>query len=205
MGREAGRITEAAQHTARCAARLKCGWNKWKMRMNVASEDTGRELAFEPMIQFHVEIKTFLSAWLYCDHISTYLARMISHNRSDSVRHSNLFSMALNELLEVAFRTRHPSGELTCRVSRESDTDRIELTFPCAPEERQFYEEAILQIAGSEARERYLNSVSGDLAPSREVVLLELAMDYNATLQLVEADADTITLVVDLPLEGLPN
>jgi hypothetical protein len=73
------------------------------------------------------------------------------------------------------------------------------------PEERQFYEEAVLQIAGSDAIERYLNSVSGDVAPSREIVLLELAIDYNATLRVVKAGADIITLVVDLPLQGLPN
>jgi hypothetical protein len=73
------------------------------------------------------------------------------------------------------------------------------------PEERQFFEEAVFQITGSEAMERYLNSVSGDLAPSREVVLLELAIDYNATLRVEQVGADIITLVVDLPLEGMPS
>ena len=157
------------------------------------------------MIQIDLEFQAFQSAWLHCDQVSTYSARMISHNRSDSVRHSNLFSSALNELLEVAFRARHSSGEMACRVSRRGKTDRIELTFPCMPEERQFYEEAILQIAAFEARERYLNSVSGDLAPSREIVMLELALDYDATLRIEEAGADIITLVVDLPLEGMSN
>jgi hypothetical protein len=175
------------------------------MPMSIAPRNEGGDDVFEPMVQIDLEVQAFLSAWVHCDQISTYLARMISHNRLDSVRHSNLFSMALNELLEVAFRTRHPSGQLACKVSRESDTDRVELTFPCTPEERQFYEQAVLQIAGSDAGERYFNSVSGDIAPSREIVLLELALDYNATLQVAEADADTITLIVDLPLEGLPN
>lgn len=158
--------------------------------------------SFEPMIQIDMEMKAFVSAWRHCDYISTYMARMISQNRSDSVRHSNLFSSAFNELLEVAFRTRHANGELACRVSRHGATDRIELTFPCVPEERRFYEEAVAQVAGSEARERYLNSVSGDLAPSREIVLLELAIDYNATIKVEEADDEAIKLVVDLPLEG---
>ncbi len=173
--------------------------------MNVASQNVDGDASFSAMVQVDMEIKTFLSAWLHCDYVSTYLSRMISHNRSDSVRHSNLFSSALNELLEIAFRTHHPSGELSCRVSRQGATDRIELSFPCVPEERQFYQEAMSQIARSEARERYLNAVSGDLAPSREVVLLELAIDYNATLWLEDGDADTIMLVMDLPLEDLPN
>lgn len=169
--------------------------------MNVASRDRD----FEPMIQVDMEIKSFLSMWLYCDQISAYLARMISHNRSDSVRHSNLFSSVANELLEVAFRTHHPDGELACRVSRRGQMERIELTFPCTPEERQFYREAVSQVTGSEARERYMSSVSGDLAPSREVVLLELAVDYDARLRLEDVDADKIRLVVDLPLEDLPS
>lgn len=173
--------------------------------MNISSQELAARTDFEPMIQIDMEIKAFLADWLHCDYISNYVARMISHNRSDSLRHSNLFSSAVNELLEVAFRTRHPGGELACRVSRHGETDRIELTFPCTPEERQFYEEAISHIDGPDVRERYLNSVSGDLAPSREVVLLELAIDYNATLRLEEAVTDAITLVVDLPIEGLPN
>lgn len=173
--------------------------------MNIASQNVGGDARFSVMVQVDMDIQTFLSAWLHCDYLSTYLSRMISHNRSDSVRHSNLFSSALNELLEIAFRTRHPSGELTCRVSRQGETDRVELSFPCGLDERHFYQKAMSQIARSEARERYLNAVSGDLAPSREIVLLELAIDYNATLWLEETDADTITLVMDLPLEDLPN
>ncbi|MCF6098618.1 MULTISPECIES: ubiquinone biosynthesis methyltransferase UbiE [Mesorhizobium] len=173
--------------------------------MNIASHDEDGEAVFETMIQIDLDVKTFMSDWILCDQLSTYSARMISHNRPDSVRHSNLFSSALNELLEVAFRTRHYGGEIACRVSRRGETDRIELTFPCIPEERQFFEEAVFQITGSEAMERYLNSVSGDLAPSREVVLLELVIDYNATLRVEQVGADIITLVVDLPLEGMPS
>ncbi|WP_352816287.1 ubiquinone biosynthesis methyltransferase UbiE [Mesorhizobium sp. M0207] len=175
------------------------------MPMGPVHHDLTGEPTFEPMIQIDLEIKAFVSAWKHCDYVSTYMARMISQNRSDSVHHANLFSSAFNELLEVAFRTRHAEGELACRVSRHGATDRIELTIPCVPEERQFYEEAVSQVAGIEARERYLNSLSGDLAPSREVVLLELAVDYNATLWTEEADGDAIKLVVDLPLEGFQN
>jgi hypothetical protein len=173
--------------------------------MSVAAKHVAGKAIFEPVIQFDMDIKAFLSAWFHCDHIATYLARMISHNRSDSVRHSNLFSSAFNELLEVTFRTRHCGGDLACKVSRKGATDRIELTFPCTQDERQFYENVVSQAAGPEAQERYLNSVSGDVAPSREVVLLELAVNYNATLQLGKADADMITLLVDLSLEEPPH
>ena len=173
--------------------------------MNSASRDEMADTTFEAMIQVDMEIHAFLSNWRHCDFISSYLARMISHNTSDSVRHSNLFSAAFNELLEVAFRTRHPGGELACKISRCGASDRIELLIPCTEEERQFYVDAVRRIEASEGGERYLNSVSGDLAPSRGIVLLELAIDYNATLRLEEVDPETIRLVVDLPLEGLPH
>jgi hypothetical protein len=173
--------------------------------MGVSAKHVAGTAFFEPVIQFDMDIKAFLSAWFHCDHIATYLARMISHNRSDSVRHSNLFSSAFNELLEVTFRTRHSGGDLACKVSRKGATDRIELTFPCTQDERQFYESVVSHAADPDTQERYLSSVSGDVAPSREVVLLELAVNYNATLQLGQADADMITLLVDLSLEEMPH
>ncbi|TIS03399.1 MAG: ubiquinone biosynthesis methyltransferase UbiE, partial [Mesorhizobium sp.] len=58
--------------------------------MGSVHHDPVGEPTFEPMIQIDMEIKTFVSAWKHCDYVSTYIARMISQNRSDSVRHSNL-------------------------------------------------------------------------------------------------------------------
>ena len=46
-----------------------------------------------------VGIDDFASEWLHCDRISSYLARMVSHNRTDSLLYANLLSSALNELL----------------------------------------------------------------------------------------------------------
>jgi len=157
------------------------------------------------MIQVDMKIQSFLSTWLHCDHISSYLARMVSHNRSDSVRYANLFSSAFNELLEIAFRTRHPGGELACKVLRHGELDRIEITFPCTQEERNFFHDAVRQTENSNTRERYMSALSGDLAPSRRVVLLELAVDYNATLRVEDVGSNIVKLVVDLPLEGVPH
>ena len=92
------------------------------------------------------------------------------------------------------------------QISRQGETDRIELTLPLHAGGTTILRRGDFANRGrSEARERYLNSVSGDLAPSREIVLLELAIDYDATLRMEDADADAITLVMDLPLEGLSH
>ncbi len=161
--------------------------------------------AFAPMIQIDMEIADFLSAWPHCDYLSTYMARMVSHNRSDSVLHSTLFSSALNELLELSFRMRRLSGPLVCRVSRRDTVERVELTFRCAHEDRQLCEEAVAHSKAKEAQDRYLNSLSEDLVPSSAMMLRELAINYDAVLRIKADDGDTITLIADLPLEGLAN
>lgn len=161
---------------------------------------------FRTMIQIDMQVASFHSNWSHCDYIATYLARTISHNRPDSVLFANLFSSALNELLEITFRTRHTGGALACRVSRDGETDRVELTFSCGKEERRFFEASVARIQAGDVKDRYISSLSGDVAPSRDIMLLELAVSYNATVKLDgNDDDDTITLVVDLPLGGLSH
>lgn len=160
---------------------------------------------FRAMIQIDMQIESFHSNWTHCDYIATYLARTISHNRPDSILFSNLFSSALNELLEVTFRTRHLGGALACKVSRHGETDRVELTFACGKEERRFFKAAVSRTQEGDGQGRYLSSLSGDIAPSRDMMLLELSVNYQAAIRMEEVDGDTITLVVDLPLGGLAH
>ncbi|OHV72816.1 ubiquinone biosynthesis methyltransferase UbiE [Ensifer sp. LCM 4579] len=158
---------------------------------------------FEPLIELEMEMGTFLSDWDHCDHLSSFMARMISHNRTDPVRHSNFFSSALNELLEVTFRGGLPEGRIGCTVYRQGPKERVKLTFPCPPSQRQFYREAVSKTREQDAYDRYLDAISNDLAPSREVILLDLAINFEAEISLEEKTSPSITLVVDLPLEGI--
>lgn len=158
--------------------------------------------AFRPLLALDMEIGAFGAHWSNCDRLSSYVARMISHNRTDSLLFANLFSSALNELLETAYRNRGAAGRFSCRVLRSGKTDRIELTVPCTPAERSFYEDAIarLQAPGVEALYQDALFASGALDP--RIGLLELAVDYGAALSLGAApDADSLHLTVDLALE----
>ncbi|WP_046117439.1 hypothetical protein [Ensifer aridi] len=170
--------------------------------MAVAEQERA-EAPFEPLLQFEMEMGTFLSDWQHCDQLSTFMARMISHNRADPVRHSNFFSSALNELLEVSFRGASADGQIGCAVFRQGSTERVRLTFPCPPGQRQFYREAVSKTRRGNAYARYLDAISTDFAPSREAVLLDLAINFDAEIHLDESDPPSITLVVDLPLEGI--
>ncbi|KQW54762.1 MULTISPECIES: hypothetical protein [unclassified Ensifer] len=170
--------------------------------MNVGNS-VPAEAVFEPLLQFEMEMGTFLSEWQHCDHLSTYLARMISHNRADPVRHSNFFSSALNELLEVSFRGGSSSGQIGLAIYRNGPTERVQITFPCPPGQIPFYHEAVSKIDRSDAHSRYLDAISTDMAPSRESILLDLAINFDASIRIEENTSPAVTLIVDLPLEGL--
>ncbi len=161
------------------------------------------EAAFEPLLQLEMEMGTFISEWQHCDHLSSYLARIISHNRTDPVRHSNFFSSALNELLEVSFRSGASSGQVVLAIFRHGPVEQIKITFPCAAEQIPFYREAVSKVDRSDARARYLDSISTDMAPSRDSILLDLAINFDASIRFEEGPSPAVTLVVDLPLEGL--
>lgn len=157
---------------------------------------------FELMLEMDMEIGVFSSNWSYCDRISSYAARMISHNRADSLLYSNLFSSAFNELLETVYRAHGPKGNLLLRVYRRGNRDRIELSVPCDPENSGFYREARTCLAHSDLADQYRSALHspGPLRP--EIGLMELAVDYGATLHVEITGANTVRLVAEMTLEG---
>lgn len=167
-----------------------------------AAPDKSAEAAFKPLLRFEMDMATFLSDWQHCDQLSTFMARMISHNRTDPIRHSNFFSFALNELLEVSFRGGASEGLIDCTIYRQDATERVKLSFTCPAGQQDFYREAVSKTHQEDAGARYLSAISMDQTPSGEVILLDLAINFDARLHLEKQGAESITLVVDLPLEG---
>jgi hypothetical protein len=156
---------------------------------------------FEPLFQISMDIDVFTSNWAYCDRLSSYAARMVSHNRIDSLLYSNLFSSALNELLETVFRTHGSGGSFVCSISRLANKDRIELTIPCEAREAQFYVDAMERLSRSDAAEQYRAAlfVEGEVDP--DIGLFELVVDYAASISVETTDGNTIRLTADLALE----
>lgn len=156
---------------------------------------------FAPLLEIALGTDTFAANWDHCDRIATYVARMVSHNRTDSLLYANLFSSALNELLETAFRAHNGGGEISCTVSRAGLVDRIELTIPCDNKIVSFYTNAINDLSSADVADRYVAALlaEGELDP--RIGLLELAVDYKATLALTPVGQDKLRLVADLTLE----
>jgi hypothetical protein len=156
---------------------------------------------FAPLLSIDLDIQAFASNWSYCDRLSSYFARMISHNRTDSLLYANLFSSALNELLETVFRVHGAAGSLTCCVSRHAERDRIELTVPCGKSEIAFYQGAVAHLADEDIEDRYQAALFGEGPMEAGVGLLELAVDYGADLSIEVMPRAAIRLVAELSLE----
>lgn len=156
---------------------------------------------YELLLKISMNMRAFSSNWAYCDRISSYIAKMVSHNRTDSLLYANLFSSALNELLETAHRAHGESGEFTCAVLRLGDKDRIELTIPCTEADPKFYRDAVERLKSSDLAERYHAALftDGPLDPS--IGLMELAVDYNARLSVEETAGQAVRLTAEFSIE----
>jgi hypothetical protein len=164
--------------------------------------DSADGKTFELLMTIDMGVDAFASNWTSCDRLSGYISRMISHNRTDSLLYSNLFSSALNELLETAFRRHRPGGQFICSVSRLQRRDRIELTIPCNIEDREFYQTAIDRLSRPDAADQYRSALFTDGPIDPDFGLFELALDYNAVLSVTAAGDGSVRLVADLALEG---
>lgn len=156
---------------------------------------------FELLLEIDMDIGVFSSDWSYCDRVSSYVAQMISHNRTDSLLYSNLFSSALNELLETAYRAHGASGSFVCSVSRLGRQDRIELTIPCEASGTTFYLGAKERLARADVAEQYRAALFSPGPVQPDIGLFELAVDYDAALHVDAEQKNTVRLVADLALE----
>lgn len=169
------------------------------------TQDATANAAFEQLLNLEMEMATFTADWLHCDQLSNYVARVVSHDRRDPLRHSNLLSSALNELLEMSFRAEAQRGELICGFYRHQQIERIELSFPCPSQQRRFYSDLVDGLKDSKTLATYVDIIADETAPIEQAVLMGLTVNYDAEIELRASSADALTFVVDLPLERLLN
>ena len=155
----------------------------------------------ERLMHFEIDGGTFGSDWGHCGQISSHLARLVSHKRKDPLYYSNLLSSVLNELLEMAFRVHGTGGRVACTIFHAGAADRIVLEIPGDDSVQRFFEEAIALTRRSDVGERYVASLVDESGFDTRVGLLELAVDYKATLSVEKNGAGAVRLVTDLVLE----
>lgn len=155
----------------------------------------------DQLLEVSMEIEDFSSEWLHCDRLSSYVARMVSHNRADSLLYANLLSSALNELLETVFSNHGPEGEFSCRVKRYGPKDVIELTLPCDDDTLRFYTDAEGLLRRGDVAEIYQSALFSPGAQDPRLGLLEVAVDYQAKISISPA-GDRLTLSAEMMIEG---
>ncbi|MBL8584821.1 MAG: ubiquinone biosynthesis methyltransferase UbiE [Rhizobiaceae bacterium] len=169
--------------------------------MTLAVHEAAAKAEFRPMLEVEMDIGVFVSNWTHCDRISSYLARMVSHNRTDSLLYSNLFSSALNELLETVFRSHAGEGRFRCHVSRAGSVDRVELTIPADDDRAAFYVETVRELHRPTVSDRYRKALFAQGPLDLRIGLYELAVDYGAVFSVEQPDSATVRLTADLALE----
>jgi len=158
------------------------------------------------LLKFDLEPSTFAADWRHCDRIANYHAGLASFDRTDSFLYDILFSTVLNELFEILFFQHAPSGRVSCALSRNGGTDRIELDIPSGDREREFYRRSVEVAQRPGVGEVYTRSLLGDESPDHSVGFLELAADYGARIRLEETPgSDFIRLIVEVSLEENRN
>lgn len=156
----------------------------------------------KPLVEISMGIDAFASEWLHCDRISSYLARMVSHNRTDSLLHANLLSSALNELLETAFSHHGPEGEFSCRVCRVGEADVIEIEFPCDDKTLTFYTDAAQRLKRPDVKDVYHSALFSPEGRDPHLGLLEIAVDYQARISIAPEQGNRLKLAAEMALEG---
>ena len=164
-------------------------------------QDPAASDGFELLMAVSMDVGVFASDWAYCDRLSSYLARMVSHNRTDSLLYSNLLSSALNELLETAYRTHGQSGRFACSILRKGNKDRVELVIPNDRAGQDFYRTAVSRIEQGDLAERYREALFRDGPIDPTIGLMELVVDYNARLSIEPTDGSAVRLTAELTLE----
>ena len=155
----------------------------------------------DQLLEVSMAIDDFSSEWLHCDRISTYVASIVSHERSDSLLYANLLSSALNELLETVFAHHGTGGVFNCRVRRSGPKDIIELTLPCDDATLRFYQDAVQRLGRRDVAELYRSALLSHGEQDPHLGLLEVAVDYQARISIVPAGA-RLTLSAEMALEG---
>jgi hypothetical protein len=155
----------------------------------------------DQLLEVSMAIGDFSSEWLHCDRISSYVASVVSHDRSDSLLYANLLSSALNELLETVFAHHGPEGDFNCRVRRSGPRDVIELSMPSDDKTLSFYKDAVEQLERRDVAEIYRTALLSHGPQDPYLGLLEVAVDYQARISIAPAGA-RLTLSAEMVLEG---
>ena len=156
---------------------------------------------FWPLLEFDLDTEVLDKQWVNCDFMSSFVAKMVSHNRADPFMFSNLLSAALNELFETVYRSKKEAGRFSVRMLRKGRVERIAMIVPCSGDEQQFFVNTVEEIRAPDALYKYLEFLFSGDGLDRRLGLFELAISYKAQISAVAVTDKAIRLTVDLIID----
>lgn len=155
---------------------------------------------FNPIATASVPISRFADAWSRVGDLADYFGEVSSPRRADPVRHSNIYSTILNELLEISVHLGRPNGRLDLLLCHDGSVDRFTIRVDCDDAARRMVIDAIGSLDRHGAKAAFRNALltPGQVHPC--LGLFELIADYAAQI-VTSGDEDTLTLQVDVCLK----
>ncbi len=153
------------------------------------------------LIEVSMRMDDFSSEWMHCDRISSYIARLVAQDRPDPLYYENLFSSAMNELLETVYLNHGSEGDLTCRVRRMDETDVIEIGLPSDEKTSDFYTDVVSALDGRDIEDLYNAALFAAGQRDARLGMFELAVDYKAKITVLTSSG-RLTLSTQIAFGG---
>lgn len=80
---------------------------------------------FQDMAALALDVSLFTSEFRLCDTISEYLADIVAQSHEDPSRYANFSSLLINEIVELAFRSAKPVGNIDFNLLRGDACVRV--------------------------------------------------------------------------------
>lgn len=84
---------------------------------------------FQDMAALALDVSLFTSEFRLCDTISEYLADIVAQSHEDPSRYANFSSQLINEIVELAFRSAKPVGNIDFNLLRGDACVRVRVGF----------------------------------------------------------------------------
>ncbi|MBY5363880.1 hypothetical protein HFO97_28860 [Rhizobium leguminosarum] len=146
--------------------------------------------ALAPMVSLELNVATFKSQWQFCDRITEYLSDILGQGHSDPARYSNFFSVAANELVELAFRSTGEPGRISFSLYRGATFNRLRIAF--AREDRE-------STSMKSSERQSLPGAGSDLKSGGTILLRDLATIFRAAIRIEQDGARRLQIIADFP------
>lgn len=90
---------------------------------------SARVEAFQDMATLALDVGLFTSEFRLCDTITEYLADIVAQSHEDPARYANFSSLLINEIVELAFRSANPVGNIDFNLLKNDACVRVSVAF----------------------------------------------------------------------------